>query len=155
MLNATADSYKINFGKYYSENPVSIGPHFIPIENCDEYGVGDNRITTVHISYDEYYKNEHGDCNAALLSSNKERIENKYAIALSSVKNGMNDADVYGTFADKFLPTHEVRNTTLFCCINAKRRFTNNLSGNTICAERGYNPSDDNRMWLISAARRL
>ncbi len=93
MLQKTVGMYKFNFGEYYSESPVSAGPDFIPTENCNEYGVGDNRITTVYISYDERYRNDDGTCDAALLSADRQRIENEYAAALSSVKDGMNDVE--------------------------------------------------------------
>ena len=93
MLERTVGMYKFNFGEYYSENPISAGPDLIPTENCNEYGIGDNMITTVYISYDEHYRNDDGTCNTALLAADRERIENEYAAALSSVKDGMNDVE--------------------------------------------------------------
>lgn len=93
MLEKTADMYKFNFGEYYSESPISLSPDFIPTENCNEYGIGDNMITTVYIGYDERYRNDDGTCNTVLLAADRERIENEYAAALSSVKDGMNDVE--------------------------------------------------------------
>lgn len=93
MLQKTVGMYKFNFGEYYSESPVSAEPDFIPTENCNEYGIGDNMITTVYISYDERYRSDDGTCDTALLAVDRQRIENEYAAALSSVKDGMNDVE--------------------------------------------------------------
>lgn len=93
MLQKTVGMYKFNFGEYYSESPVSAAPDFIPTENCNEYGVGDNIINTVYISYDERYRNDDGTCDTALLAADRQRIEREYAAALSSINDDMNDVE--------------------------------------------------------------
>ena len=72
---------------------VSISPATEPAEGCNEYGVGPNRLTSVSLLYDDYYRRDDGSADLELIAGVREQLAREYEAALSVVSEDMTDVE--------------------------------------------------------------
>ena len=77
----------------HKEPFVGIGPETAPADGCNEYGVGPNRLTSISLSYDEYYRRADGSADLELIETVREQLTREYQAALSVVSEDMNDVE--------------------------------------------------------------
>ena len=77
----------------HKEPFVSFSPGTEETDGCNEYGVGPNRLTSISLIYDEYYRRADGSADLELIDRVRKQLTREYETALSVVSEDMNDVE--------------------------------------------------------------
>ena len=77
----------------HRESYISPAPLVEATEDCNEYGVGPNRLTAIELGYDAYYRLEDDSADLELIARTQEKLTREYELAMSAVSEEMSDVE--------------------------------------------------------------
>ncbi|MBR2811151.1 MAG: hypothetical protein IKD69_07205 [Solobacterium sp.] len=77
----------------HKEPYVYLSPEIEPTDEADEYGIGPNRLNSITVIYDPYYRNPDGSADLEALAETQETLDREYACAMAVVSDEMTDVE--------------------------------------------------------------
>ena len=77
----------------HTEPYISPSPVTVETKECNEYGIGPNRVTAIEFGYDAYYCRPDGSADLKLIAATQKKVTREYEYALSVVSDKMSDVE--------------------------------------------------------------